>query len=56
MTPERARHLITNILKAVRFMHSAGVLHRDLKPSNLMVLPDLSVRIIDFGISRGLGC
>jgi len=32
--------------------HEAGVVHRDIKPTNLMVTPQLSVKIIDFGIAR----
>jgi serine/threonine protein kinase len=32
--------------------HEAGVVHRDVKPSNLMATPQLSVKIIDFGIAR----
>jgi hypothetical protein len=32
--------------------HAAGVVHRDVKPQNVLVLPDGTVRLADFGIAR----
>jgi tetratricopeptide (TPR) repeat protein/TolB-like protein len=32
--------------------HAAGIVHRDLKPGNVMLLPDDSIRILDFGLAK----
>jgi len=31
------KKLMINVMKAVRYMHSKGIMHRDLKPENLMI-------------------
>ena len=41
------------ILRALKYIHSANVLHRDLKPSNLLVNANCDLAICDFGLARG---
>ena len=38
------------IANAVAAAHSHGVLHRDLKPGNIMVAPNGSLKVLDFGL------
>ncbi len=54
LCPLDAKTLAINILRAIEFIHKAGIIHRDIKPANIMVSPDMSVKIIDFGLARTL--
>ena len=48
-------HLVTifyNLLCAVNYLHSAGVMHRDLKPGNVLMDGQCFVKICDFGMAR----
>lgn len=44
--------LAFSFLEAVQQMHEKGMIHRDLKINNLVLGDDLTVKIIDFGLSR----
>ncbi|QDU38958.1 Serine/threonine-protein kinase StkP [Maioricimonas rarisocia] len=40
------------ICKALKTAHNAGIIHRDLKPSNLLIEPDGTVKLTDFGVAQ----
>lgn len=54
LTDEHVRYFLYQILRGLKYIHSAKVLHRDLKPSNLLVNQDCELKIGDFGMARGL--
>lgn len=50
--PAEAVCLMRQLLSALDFAHSAGIVHRDVKPSNLLLGHDGRLRLGDFGIAR----
>lgn len=44
--------ILCSIVLGLKAIHEKGIIHRDLKPANILVLPDYSVKITDFGIAR----
>ncbi|XP_070491914.1 mitogen-activated protein kinase p38b-like isoform X1 [Chironomus tepperi] len=52
LTDEHVQFLVYQMLRGLKYIHSAGVIHRDLKPSNLAVNEDCELRILDFGLAR----
>lgn len=47
-----ALHFITQILRALQHAHDRGIVHRDIKPQNIMLFPDGTIKVMDFGIAR----
>ncbi len=44
--------IMTQLLDALEYSHSRGVVHRDIKPSNILITKDGQVKIADFGIAK----
>jgi len=51
-TTADAVRILTQILAALGYSHRLGVVHRDIKPANIILLPDGSVKVADFGIAH----
>ncbi len=54
LTPERAMALSADICGALDFSHRNGIVHRDVKPGNVMITPQGTVKVMDFGIARAV--
>src|ERR1700730_14071354 len=49
---EQKLNTVIQVCNGLSYAHQHNVIHRDIKPANVMVLKDLTVKIVDFGIAR----
>ena len=54
LPPEEAGRIVLAILQGLAHAHREGVIHRDLKPDNVLVDPDGTVKVTDFGIAAAV--
>nr|XP_006822450.1 PREDICTED: MAP kinase p38-like protein isoform X1 [Saccoglossus kowalevskii] len=52
LTDDHVQFLVYQILRGLKYVHSANIVHRDLKPSNIAVNEDCELKILDFGLAR----
>ena len=54
LSDEHYQFILYQILRAIYYLHSANIIHRDFKPSNVLINEDCTVKLCDFGMSRGI--
>jgi len=52
LSSEHCQFFIYQVLRGLKYIHTAKVIHRDLKPRNLLVNSNCDLKICDFGLAR----
>ena len=52
LTVDDKLNIIAQLCSALHYAHEEGVVHRDVKPANIFLLPDGTVKLLDFGIAK----
>jgi len=52
LSDDHCQYFIYQILRALKAIHSAGVVHRDLRPSSLLLNGNCNLKVCGFGIAR----
>ncbi|KAE8709512.1 Mitogen-activated protein kinase 7 [Hibiscus syriacus] len=51
LSNDHCKNFIFQLLRGMKYLHSANILHRDLKPGNLLVNANCDLKICDFGLA-----
>jgi serine/threonine-protein kinase len=54
MAPAEALTILRQVAAALAYAHAEGIIHRDVKPGNIMLRPDGTALLSDFGISKAV--
>ncbi|KAK4719349.1 hypothetical protein R3W88_017687 [Solanum pinnatisectum] len=52
LTPEHYQFFLYQLMRGLKYTHTANVFHRDLKPKNILANADCKLKICDFGLAR----
>ena len=52
LTPEHHQFFLYQLLRGLKYIHTAKVFHRDLKPKNILANSDCKLKVCDFGLAR----
>jgi mitogen-activated protein kinase 1/3/mitogen-activated protein kinase 6 len=52
LSDDHCQFFLYQLLRGMKFLHSAHILHRDLKPRNLLVNSNCDLKVCDFGLAR----